>query len=528
MNPGADLYRPVFTVDLLVSALSRSPARPLIQQLDGSMLTVGDVRDDTSRYVQALAALGVTRGTRVAILSGNRVEVLHVNHAVHLNAGVYTPMHALGSVEDHLHILADGEIELLVFDPAGFGPHVAELARRMPRVRLAAFGPFEGAVDLVALAQAQTPARLVAPRLAADEVARLGYSGGTTGKPKSIAGTHGIAYEVLRIVMAEWEWPDPPRVLLCSPLSHAGATLFTPTLLRGGTMLILPRFEPGAVLQAIQDYRINCCMLVPTMIYALLDHPRLDEFDLSSLETVFYGGSLTSPVRLKEAIERIGPVFAQFYGQAEAPMVVAMMRKAEHAANDLVRLSGCGYALPWAHVELLDDRNHPVTEGEPGEICVRGPLVMTGYRNEPELTAATFAGGWLHTGDVAVRDADGFLRIVDRKKDMIVSGGFNIYPREIEEVLAGHPAVAQAVVVGAPHPKWGEAVTAAVRLRPGAGVTAEELIARVAERKGGFQAPKHIEFVEDIPQTPVGKPDKKAVKARLSEIWPGQGPLTRH
>jgi fatty-acyl-CoA synthase len=214
-------------------------------------------------------------------------------------------------------------------------------------------------------------------------------------------------------------------------------------------------------------------------------------------------------------------VFAQFYGQAEAPMVVAMMRKAEHDVDDPVRLSGCGYALPWAHVELLDDQNRPVPTGEPGEICVRGPLVMTGYRNDPELTAATFAGGWLHTGDVAVRDPDGFLRIVDRKKDMIVSGGFNIYPREIEEVLVSHPAVAQAVVVGTPHPKWGEAVTAAVRLRPGASVGAEELIARVAERKGGFQAPKHIEFVDDIPQTPVGKPDKKAVKARLLEIWPG-------
>jgi fatty-acyl-CoA synthase len=304
--------------------------------------------------------------------------------------------------------------------------------------------------------------------------------------------------------------------LFAAQLSHAGATLFTPTLLRGGSMFVLPRFEPGAVLQAIQDHRLNCTLMVPTMIYALLDHPRLDEFDLSSLETIFYGGSMISPARLKEAIERIGPVFSQFYGQAEAPMVVTLMRKAEHDVKDPGRLASCGRPLPWSHVALLDSRNQPVADGEPGEICVRGPLVMTGYRNAPDLTAAAFDGGWLHTGDVAVRDLDGFLRIVDRKKDMIVSGGFNIFPRELEDVLAGHPAVAQAAVFGLPDPKWGEAVTAAVMLRPGAVVTADELIALAAERKGAYQAPKRIVFVDAIPQTAVGKPDKKALKAKLT------------
>jgi fatty-acyl-CoA synthase len=357
-----------------------------------------------------------------------------------------------------------------------------------------------------------TPGPLVAPRLKGTDLARLGYSGGTTGKPKSIGGNHAIATEVTRIVLAEWEWPDPPRALLCSPLSHAGATLFGPTLHRGGHMYVLPRFEPGAVLQAIQDHRLNCSLMVPTMIYALLDHPRLDDFDLSSLETIFYGGSMISPARLKEAIERIGPVFSQFYGQAEAPMVVTLMRKAEHDVNDPRRLASCGRPLPWSRVALLDDRFQPVPDGEPGELCVRGPLVMTGYRNAPELNTAVFAGGWLHTGDVAVKDPDGFLRIVDRKKDMIVSGGFNIFPRELEDVLASHPAVAQAAVLGLPDAKWGEAVTAAVALRPGATVSAAELIALVAERKGAFQAPKRIEFLDAIPQTAVGKPDKKALK----------------
>jgi len=219
---------------------------------------------------------------------------------------------------------------------------------------------------------------------------------------------------------------------------------------------------------------------------------------------------------LKEAIERIGPVFYQFYGQAEAPMGICNLRKSEHDVNDLRRLASCGRPSPWIHVELLDSNMRPVPEGEPGEICVRGPLVMDGYRNNPELTAEVFKGGWLHTGDVAVRDPGGFLRIVDRTKDMIVSGGFNIYPREIEDIIGQHPAVAQSAVIGAPHPKWGEAVKALVVLRAGRTATADELIAMVAERKGSYQAPKLIEFIDAIPQTPLGKPDKKALRIKYA------------
>jgi fatty-acyl-CoA synthase len=206
-------------------------------------------------------------------------------------------------------------------------------------------------------------------------------------------------------------------------------------------------------------------------------------------------------------------VFFQFYGQAEAPMTVTVMRKAEHDIDNLERLSGCGRAVPWLLVELLDNDNRPVPDGEPGEICVQGSIVMQGYRDLPELNDEVFSGGWLHTGDVAVRDRDGFLRIVDRKKDMIISGGFNIYPRDIENALALHPAVAQSAVIGVPHPKWGEAVKALVVLKEGQTASADELIALVAREKGGFQAPKSVQFIDAIPNTPVGKPDKKALRA---------------
>ena len=508
-----ELHRPLYVPDLLVNALNQDPARPLLQLLDGPVLSVGEVRDTTSRFVQALQGLGVGAGTRVGLLSANLPEVLYVSNAVQILAAVYVPMHPLAGLADHLHVVTDAGVEILIFDAGRYGERVAELARHAPGMRLLAFGPSPFAEDLCQLARGHAPAPLVAARVEPSDVMRLGYSGGTTGKPKALASVQRTGLATVSIMMAEWEWPNPPRFLSCTPLSHAGAAMFLPTLLKNGTMLVLPGFDPVTVMQAIQDHRINCVMLVPTMIYALLDHPDFGKFDLSSLETVFYGASAISPARLKEAIERIGPVFFQFYGQAEAPMTVTVLRRAEHDVNDLRRLASCGRPVPWLQVELLDADNRPVPEGEPGEICVRGPLVMDGYRNNPELTAEVFAGGWLHSGDVAVRDPGGFLRIIDRTKDMIVTGGFNVYPREIEDVLGEHPAVSQVAVIGVPHPRWGEAVKALVVLRPGRSVAKDELIALVAQRKGSFQAPKSVEFIDAIPQTAVGKPDKKALRA---------------
>jgi len=270
------------------------------------------------------------------------------------------------------------------------------------------------------------------------------------------------------------------------------------------------------VLEAIQTHRINCLLLVPTMIYALLNHPRLAEYDLSSLETIFYGASAMSPARLREAIQKLGPIFFQFYGQVEAPMSISVLRRREHDIDDPLRLASCGRPVPWVRVALLNESLEEVAAGEPGEICVRGPLVMSGYFNRPEQTAEAFSGGWLHTGDVAVRDAGGFLRIVDRKKDMIISGGFNVYPREIEDAMTAHPAVLNCAVIGVPDEHWGEAVKAIVVLRDGVVASVDELREFVKSRKGSHQTPKSIEFVSAIPLTAVGKPDKKLLRAQYS------------
>lgn len=507
-----DLHRPLFTADVIANALSADLDRPVLHLLGGPTLTAGEVRDAVSRFVQALASLGVGRGTRVSMISPNRPESLYLVTALQMLAAVGVPLHPLSGLPDHVHVIGDAGVEVLIFDVGRFSERAAAIAAETPGLKLMALGESPLGGNLLALADRFTPEPLVPARVGPHDVMRMGYSGGTTGKPKALPSCQRTGFNTLQMMLTDWEWPDPPHILTCAPLSHAGGAMFAPALLKGGTMLVLPGFEPAAVMQAIQDYRINCMLLVPTMIYALLDHPRLGEFDLSSLETVFYGASSISPVRLREAIEKIGPVFAQFYGQAEAPMALTYLRKTDHDVADLRRLASCGRPSPWVNLRLVDADDRPVPDGEPGEICVRGPLVMDGYR-DPELTAQAFRGGWLHTGDVAVRDPGGFLRIVDRTKDMIVSGGFNIYPREIEDILGEHPAVSQTAVIGVPHPKWGEAVTALVALRPGMSADPAELIALVAGRKGSFQAPKTVEFVDTIPQTPLGKPDKKALRA---------------
>jgi len=512
-----DLHRPLYVPDLLVNALSQTPERPLLQLDGGPMLTVGQVRDATSQFIQALQSLGVGRGSRVAMLSGNRPEVLHVAHAIQILAAVGVPMHALGGFADHFHIVKDARVDVLIFDAEHFGERADALAKQAPPMKLIAFGASPIAEDLCKLAHRFEPAPLAAPKVDGATIARLTYTGGTTGKPKAIAGIHRTALAAAQIMLAEWEWPNSPRVLSCTPLSHAGSAMVLPTLMKQGTILIHPSFDPLKILQSIEAYRINCMLLVPTMIYKLIDHPQFGAFDLSSLETIFYGASAISPTRLKEAIARFGPVFFQFYGQAEAPMTITVLRKAEHDVNDLKRLASCGRPVPWVRVELLDSNGRPVPNGEPGEICVQGPLVMDGYRDDPVQTADALKGGWLHTGDVAVRDPGGFLRIVDRTKDMIVSGGFNIYPREIEDIIGEHPAVSQVAVIGVPHPQWGEAVKALVVTRPGETARPEELIAMVAALKGSFQAPKLVELIDSIPQTPLGKPDKKALRAKYGQ-----------
>jgi fatty-acyl-CoA synthase len=524
------LRHPVHTGHLTVGALQRHRDRPVLY-LGDTTLTGGQLADRISQFIQAFEALGAGTEATVGLLSLNRPEVLMIIGAGQTQGYRRTALHPLGSLDDHAYVLADAGATSLIIDPNPmFVERALGLLAKVPSLRqILTLGPVPAELadvgaDLIAAAAACQPQPLVAAELPPDHIGGLTYTGGTTGKPKGVMGTVGSILTMTTIQLAEWEWPEHPRFLMCTPLSHAGAAFFTPTIVKGGEMIVLPKFDPADVLRVIEERRITATMLVPSMIYALMDHPDSHARDLSSLETVYYGASAMNPVRLAEAIRRFGPIFAQYYGQSEAPMAITYLAKSDHTDD---RLTSCGRPSLYARTALLDAGGNPVPRGEIGEICVSGPLLSGGYWHLPEATAETFRDGWLHTGDMAREDADGFYYIVDRVKDMIVTGGFNVFPREVEDVVAEHPAVAQVCVIGTPDDKWGEAVTAVIVLRPEhprdddalARVTAEIQTA-VKERKGSIQSPKQVIVVDSVPVTALGKPDKKAVRA---QFWEGVG-----
>ena len=510
-----ELYDPALMPHLIISGLEQYDDRPCMH-LGDTTATYAEVRARASQYQQALASRGLGVGSRVAVISANRPEVLYNIIAMQVTGCCGTALHPMGSVEDHAFVLEDAEVETLVYDPDVFGDRAAELAARVPGLKnLLAFGPSDAGDDYSALADTFTPRRLVAPDVSADDVGSIAFTGGTTGKPKGVLATYRSSAAMTMAQMAEWEWPEESRVLIPTPLSHAGAALFVPTLQRGGALYVMQGFTPDLFFDTIEEHKITSTFLVPVMIYYLLDSPRAATADMSSMETIFYGASPMSPTRLAEGIEKWGPVFYQIYGQAEAPMVVSHLKRADHDLSKPERLASCGRPSPWVQVALLDDENQRVAEGEPGEICVRGPLVMKGYHNRPEATAEAFDGGWLHTGDVGRFDEEGFLYIVDRKKDMIVTGGFNVFPKEVEDVISAHPSVAQVAVIGVPDERWGESVKAVVVLRPeveGSDILATELMEAVKAAKGSVQTPKSVDFSEAIPLSAVGKPDKKELR----------------
>ena len=534
-----DLHTGTHNGHLMLAALRRHRDRP-VMHLGDVTLTGGQTEARVSQYVQAFEALGAGRGAAAALLALNRPEVLFILGAGQTQGHRRTSLHPLGSLDDHGYVLQDAGISTLVIDPVPvFVERALGLLEKCPGLRqVLTIGPVpeelvaatasggRSCADLAATAATFEPQRLEAVTLPPDHIVSIAYTGGTTGKPKGVIGTARTMATMTQIQLAEWEWPESPRFLMCTPLSHAGAAFFVPTVIRGGTLHVLARFDPAEVLRTIEEQRITATMLVPSMLYALMDHPDSRTRDLSSLETVYYGASAINPVRLQEAIDRFGPIFAQYYGQSEAPMVISYLAKGDHVVptgSTTGRLSSCGRPSAFLRTALLGEDGRPVPVGEPGEICVAGPLLAGGYWNLPEATAETFRDdGWMHTGDVAREDEDGFWYIVDRTKDMIVTGGFNVFPREVEDVVAEHPAVAQVGVIGTPDERWGEAVTAVVVLRPGFELTGEligEIRQMVKERKGAVQSPKRVVATDALPLTGLGKPDKKALRA---QYWTGE------
>jgi fatty-acyl-CoA synthase len=344
-------------------------------------------------------------------------------------------------------------------------------------------------------------------------------TGGTTGQPKGVLLTGHNIETMTALTLMSYPFDGRPAYLALAPLTHAAGVLCFPILALGGRIVIMPKADLTEFLDLIERRRVTHTFLPPTLIYMLLENPRLAATDQSSLQCFWYGAAPISVTRLEVAIDKIGPVMAQLFGQTEAPMMISTMAPRDHFNSDGTiarqRLASAGRATPLTQLAVMDDKGRLLPPGERGEIVVRGSLVMEGYYKNPEATAEVTRFGWHHTGDIGYLDQENFLTIVDRAKDMIITGGFNVYSIEVEQALLQHPDVMDSAVFGLPDAKWGERVAAVVQAHAGRSLNVEELIHFVKGRIGSVKAPKQVDIWPDLPRSKVGKVLKKEIRAKI-------------
>ena len=499
-------------------AAQRHAERPLWLDLDNA-ITYREGSQRLNQMSNALLGLGKP-GDRVAILSSNRFEAYEAYLAA-MNAGMAAvPLNPKSHPTDHAFVLSDSKARFVVYSPEyaeALGAIRTELTDVDYWIEMGAGSSSSLSYDaLIAQGSPELPAVTIEP----DSLAWLFYTSGTTGKPKGAMETHRnlltMVQQFRQTLLADTNEFDV--MLHLAPIAHGTASVGLAHLAAGAaqTFPISKSFDAEKVFELIECLKVTASFLAPTMVQMLLQSQAAHKYNLSSLKNVIYGGGPMYVEVLKKAIETFGPVFSQIYGQGEAPMTCTGLHKSEHLLDDPIayaRLGSAGREMPGVMVRTVDSDGKPVAAGTPGEVIVRSDLVMPGYWNRPDATAEALKNGWLHTGDVGYLDPQGYLFITDRIKDMIISGGANIYPREVEEVLLQHPAVAEVCVIGVPDEQWGESVKAVVVVDPERTATADELIAFARERMASYKKPKTIDFVASLPKSAFGKVLKRELRA---------------
>lgn len=486
--------------------------------------TFDEVGELSCRIANTLLALGLPKETKGAVWSGNDVMAWACTLGLWRANMAWIPVNPRNAADDNGFILDAFDCEVLFFQRA-YSDAIAALRPTLPKVQhwvcIDADLPDAPGLNAWCGSQPATKPALVA---GLDDVFIIMPTGGTTGAPKGVMNTHRAAQTTFVHFMLTCTYRDGTRPvnLAAAPMTHTAGLLSLPCTAQGGTVVVLPRPDPMLLVQAIGQHCVTEFFLPPTVIYALLEAPGIEKVDFSSVRYLLYGAAPMSVEKLKKAIALWGPVLTESYGQSEAMGSIATLRADEHMAGGQLasdeRLASVGRPNPLVRVEIMDDAGNILPRGQTGEICVRGDLIMKGYYKAPDKTAEAIVDGWLHTGDIGHIDAHGYLHLTDRKKDMIITGGFNVYPAMVEQVIWSHPAVQDCAVIGVPDPKWGEAVKAVVELNPGQSVTADEIIALCKAQLGSVMAPKSIDFVPSLPRSPVGKVLKKDLRAAY---WQG-------
>jgi long-chain acyl-CoA synthetase len=484
---------------------------------EGRWHGTGELLERARRLGGGLTELGIEPGERVVVCMANCPEVTISYHALWRAGAVVTPAMFLLSVEDLRHVIADSGAAAVITTPE-FLEKVRDAVAPLDHVRhVISTGLGDGAADRVlALGKLEEsdPAPIV-PR-GDDELAVLLYTGGTTGRAKGVMISHASLHFTGQAVQQAAHVEGMTRALMPLPLAHAYGILMTISGLHAPerpVTVLMRWFDPAAFLALVQEHEVHTAPLVPSMIQLLLAQP-LEDYDLKSLRYLGSGAAPLAP-ELVEELRRRAPWMSirQGYGLSETAALVSTNPAGREKAGSV------GVPIGGAEVRIMDDAGRSLAAGEPGEVCVRSPAVMQGYwrggGRDPELTAEAIRDGWLHTGDIGYLDDEGYLFIVDRKKDLIIRGGFNVYPRDVEDALLEHPLVAAVGVVGRPDERRGEEVVAFVALTEPGALTESELIDWARERIGGYKYPREVQIVDAIPLTAVGKLDRKALRRRL-------------
>jgi acyl-CoA synthetase (AMP-forming)/AMP-acid ligase II len=503
-------------IDHFDKAAERWPEREFLVDAEGAR-SYADVQAQSVRIARAIQRAGVAPGSRVAVYAANGARPFECVLGA-LRAGcVWVPVSSRNHVEDTVHTLVQTRTSLL-FHGSEYGETVSALRERCPALTqvVALDDGFEPWLqDASSIPLAETLHR-------PEDLATLFSSGGTTGRPKGVMMNHAAWNAMVAGTLLLQAHPRPVH-LVAAPMTHAAGGSALAMLPMGATHVLLPGFEAEAVLQAIERHRVTHLFLPPTAIYKLLAHPDVRKYDYTSLRYFNYASAPMAPDRIEEAISVFGPVMMTAFGQTETGLNVTYFPPEEHARalaeGQRQRFLSCGRASPLFRVAIMDEEGRLLPARERGEVVVRGASLMSGYLDAPEETARVSAGGWHHTGDVGYLDEEGWLYLVDRKRDLIVSGGFNVFPSEIEKVLHALPGVQDCAVIGVPDPLWGEAVKAVVEMRPGAVFDEAALRALCRERLASHQVPKSFEACEQLPRSPVGKVLKRALRERY---WEGQ------
>jgi long-chain acyl-CoA synthetase len=518
--------------EILADAARHHPDRTAIVWHDGKeRRTYREVDQRASALAAGLAEeLKVQPGDRVAVMMSNSAELLETLFAVWKAGATISPLNARLTREEIQYQVSDCEAKVFIvgseFTETVLGLRdqldVEAFVLESPSAAPARDPYGDGLVGLDDLRDRHAGKTVSDPGTTDNDVAWLAYTSGTTGRPKGAMLSHGCLTFVAVAWLADLQRLEPEDVaLVAAPLTHGAGIMALAFVMKAATQVLAHGFDPARILATIAEERVTHTWMVPTQIRMILDSPALEAADLSTLKTIVYGGAPMYVEDLKEAIRRIGPIFVQLFAQTECPMTATYMRAQDHVLEGpgSERLASCGHGRSGMEVAILDEDDRRLPIGETGEICVRGPALMNGYWKRPEASAETLRHGWLHTGDIGRMDDQGYVFILDRNKDMVISGGLNVYPREIEEVLLRHPAISQAAVIGVPDPKWGEAVKAVVVADGASGIDEAAVIAFAAEHLAGYKKPKSVDFVDDLPKTTYGKIDKKAIRA---PYWAGR------